>query len=353
MRHWLIPLIISSLSLISILILGSIAPELTTNQVIFSVTSGILFFLISRIRFERILKFSTLIYVSIIVLLLTSLAYGQFAGQTGRWIPILGGFNAQPSQLAVLATSLSLLSIKKSLNTFAGLTLALTMVTIPAVLILIEPDLGTTLVYLISTVSIIFLSKISWQKIISLLSLAVIGIALSWSFILKPYQKQRLTSFTNPQQDSQGASYNARQAVIAVGSGRVFGKGLGQGVQSHLKFLPERQTDFIFASLAEEFGFIGSIILILLYTTLIGTTIYAGLISRDQLKLRYCLGTATLIMSQTIVNIGMNIGLLPITGLTLPFLSYGGSSFLSLILMLSLVQSIINYSEPKALLHLT
>ena len=353
MKRWLLTIIMASLSFASVLILKSVAPELAAAQAIFFIVSFILFFFVSQLKFEQTLKFAWPMYTLVIFLLIVSYFFGVFTGKTGRWIPILGVFNAQPSQLAIPATIFALLKLKGSFNKGRGLLKALIIIAIPAILILIEPDLGTTLVYLISTSSIIFLSEISWKKITTLFGISLIGIILSWLFVLKPYQKQRITSFIDADQDVQGSSYNARQALIAAGSGQFIGRGLGQGVQSHLRFLPERQTDFIFSSLAEEFGFVGSIIVLSLYLVLITSILSIAFHTSSQAEFRYCFAIAIMTIIQSGVNISMNIGLLPITGLTLPLLSYGGSSILSLSFMYAVVQSIANQKKPKAILHLS
>lgn len=346
------PLILIILSLISVLILKSIAPDLVVFQVLFFSLGLIIFFTVSRFEFDQIQNLAWPFYGLINLLLIIALIYGQLTDHTGRWIPILGRFNAQPSQLAIPATALVLLSLQESFNSLRGLIKALFIILIPAVLILVEPDLGTTAVYTMSVGSIIFVSRISSQKIVSLLSLVVISSILAWLLILQPYQKQRITSFVNPSQDTRGANYNARQALIAVGSGQLFGQGLGQGIQSHLRFLPEHQTDFIFAALAEEFGFIGSIIVVGLYLVLIGSIFKLAFAVKSQEAFSFCVCIAVATSVQAGVNIGMNIGLLPITGLTLPFLSYGGSSILSLSLTYGIVQSIVSRIQPQAHLHL-
>lgn len=353
MKRWLLPAVMISLALISVLTLKSVAPELATQQTIYFIISFIIFFFVSKIEFEQLARLAWPMYVLVNFLLIVSYLFGTFTNKTGRWIPIFGIFNAQPSQLAIPATIFALLIIKQSFNNLIGLLKALLIIGLPAILILIEPDLGTTLVYLISTGSIIILSDISWKKVIALVGISVIGITFSWLFIFKPYQKQRITSFINSTQDLQGSSYNARQALIAAGSGRLLGKGLGQGVQSHLRFLPERQTDFIFASLAEEFGFVGGMIVISLYVALISFIVTTGLKTSSLIALRYCMAIATMTAIQAGINISMNIGILPITGLTLPLLSYGGSSILSLSLMFGVVQSIANQTQPRTVLHLS
>ena len=222
---------------------------------------------------------------------------------------------------------------------------------VPAVLILVEPDLGTTIVYLLSIFVILFLEKTKKTHMALLVAAGMITITIAWFFVLEPYQKSRITSFISPT-DSQGSGYNARQSLIAVGSGQTLGRGLGQGVQSHLRFLPERQTDFIFASFAEEFGFFGSSIVILLYTALIATTLTIGRNANSRAEQLFCYVTATMTLFQTGVNIGMNTGLMPITGITLPFFSYGGSSIITLLTMHGIVQSVHNTQKQKVTLHL-
>ena len=353
MKRWPLPALLLFLALISLLTLKSVAPELATQQTLFFMIGFGIFWVISKIRFKQLQNLAWPIYITVNVLLVISYFYGFFSGKTGRWIPILGEYNLQPSQLAIPAIVLALNSIRGSLDKFITLAKSLAIIALPAVLILIEPDLGTTLVYLFSVGIIIFLSDISWKKIMTLLSIVFIGIIFSWFFVLKPYQKQRITSFVDSTQDIQGSNYNARQALIAAGSGQLIGRGLGQGIQSHLKFLPERQTDFIFASLAEEFGLVGSLTVVLTYVLLIKIIIQTGLKSSTSAEYYFCISIAVMMALQVGINVGMNIGLVPITGLTLPLLSYGGSSLLSLMIMFAVVQSILNSIKPKKSLHLS
>ncbi len=353
MRRWLLPTLLLFLSLVSLLTLRSVTPELAAQQALFFVLGFGIFFIISKFKFRQIQQLAWPLYIILNILLVISYLYGFFSGKTGRWIPLLGEYNLQPSQIAIPITALALSSIKGSMNQLKTLLTTLAILLVPAILILIEPDLGTTLVYLVSCGVIILLSDISLKKIITLISLALIGIILSWFFVLKPYQKQRITSFINPTQDTQGSSYNARQALIAAGSGQLIGRGLGQGIQSHLKFLPERQTDFIFASLAEEFGFVGSTLVVINYILLIHLVIRTALKTKTKAEFYFCISITVMIAFQTLVNIGMNIGIMPITGLTLPLLSYGGSSLLSLMAMFAVVQSILLNTKPKKTLHIS
>ncbi len=353
MKYWLIPSTILILSLLSILTLMSIAPALAPKQLIFFMVGFVIFFLVSKVPFEKIEKLGPVFYIATIILLVAVLVLAPITRGTSRWIDVSGLFAIQPSQLAIPATSLFLISVFKnrSLTKLKNLFLFILLTAIPGFLILIEPDLGTTLVYLVSIVTIVFLSKTKIQHIAPLILLGIMGIIFSWNFVLQPYQKLRVTSFISPS-DTQGAGYNAQQSLIAVGSGKLTGKGLGQGIQSHLRFLPERQTDFVFASFAEEFGFIGSVLLISLYFALVISMISTAQKSHKKSEKQFCYVSIIMTTIQIGVNIGMNIGILPITGITLPFMSYGGSSILSLITMFGIIQSIRINQKQKATLHL-
>jgi rod shape determining protein RodA len=354
MKQWIIPGVMGVFGLISVATLKSVAPSLAAQQAVFFVLGLGVFYITSKFNYKHWLSLAWFFYGAVCALLIASMIAGIILGETGRWIPIFGLFNLQPSQLAIPAVAIlaSQLIQKYSMDDWTQLFKLFALVGFPGILILIEPDLGTTIVYLVSVGTVVFMSDISWKKISTMVSGAVLISIFAWFFVLQPYQKQRITSFVNPEHDVSGASYNARQALIAAGSGQLFGRGLGQGVQSHLRFLPERQTDFIFASLAEEFGFIGSLFVLTLYAILTSFIIRTGLTTTYRPASAFCTAVAVMTLIQTTVNIGMNIGIMPITGITLPFLSYGGSSILSLSLMYGIVQSIALASPPKQALHL-
>jgi len=346
----LIPAVLLSFALISLITLKSIAPELASTQLIFWIIGLISFFIISRMRFSFIKKNNLLAYGGLIFLLIVTLINSTITRGTARWIKFGDFFTIQPSQLAIPITGLTLaiFASKNKLNNVKNISQFIGILLLPAVLILVEPDLGTTIHFGISIGIILFLSEINLKYIWSLIGITVVTAIFAWILVLKPYQKARITSFISSQ-DNQAASsnYNAFQSQIAVGSGQIFGKGLGQGSQSHLRFLPERQTDFIFASYSEEWGFIGSIILLCLYFILNIFLVYRAMQSSDKFEYYYLTLTMTAITFQIFVNVGMNVGLLPITGVTLPFISYGGSSLISLCLMLGLSQNIILRQKKK------
>ncbi|MBP7740790.1 rod shape-determining protein RodA [Candidatus Woesebacteria bacterium] len=354
MKNWLIPLSIFLLFLLSILTLMSIAPALAPKQLIFFIVGFAIFFLVSKIQFNRILKLGTLMYLLNIAFLIVVLVLAPITRGSARWIDVGGLFSIQPSQLAIPTSALFLINYfsKKSLTKFKNLINFIFLALIPGILILIEPDLGTTLVFITSVSIIIFLSETKLKHTIPLVVISLLIATFSWFFVLHQYQKDRVISFISPS-DTQGTSYNAIQSIIAVGSGNLSGKGIGQGIQSHLRFLPERQTDFIFASFAEEFGFIGSLVLIFLYLTLILTTISTANKSNEQTEKLFCNVIVVMTTMQIGVNIGMNIGILPITGITLPFMSYGGSSIISLMLMFGVIQTIRLNQKQKSTLHIS
>lgn len=356
MRAWFLPGTMLVLSLLSVLLLKSVAPSLAATQFIFFCLGFALFFFVSKLPFSLLLQWRWVAYVALIILLLIPLALGTTTRGIAGWIDIGGIFSIQPSQLAIPVITLVLAHLLTTQSPTKLKTLISFMViaAIPGVLILIEPDLGTTVIYALALMSLLFLSPVPMKYLLTIAGLGVIAAVIGWAVVLKPYQKQRITSFIAPTSSAnKDASYNARQALIAVGSGEVMGRGLGQGIQSHLRFLPERQTDFIFASLAEELGFIGSFLVICLYFGMAFFCLRLAWRSENQAERYFCIAATATLLFQSTVNIGMNMGMMPITGITLPLLSYGGSSILSTCILLGIVQGFTYRQPPKSHLHLT
>lgn len=332
----------SSLALVSLAILHSIAPGLVFRQFIFFCLGLALMLVISRVPFSVWIKLSPALYGLINLGLLATLVVGTVTKGSTRWIAIGSSIHIQPSQLIVPIVGLFAVRFlsRHPARFWANLIKFGLVIGIPAGLIMIEPDLGTTILFLLSMAVILFMFDLPFSKISWLLGMVVAGSILGWVMILKPYQKQRITSFLQPTADQSGAGYNAHQAVIAVGSGQIFGRGIGQGSQSHLRFLPERQTDFVFASLAEELGFVGSIIVLSIYVGLFITLFLVTESTTNQAAQAFGMAVIVHLILQTVINIGMNAGLFPITGITLPLLSYGGSSIVSIAISLGLIMSI-------------
>lgn len=212
-------------------------------------------------------------------------------------------------------------------------------------MVLLQPDFGSAIVIFMIWFGMVMVSGISKKHLITVVCAGLISGILLWMFAFHDYQKQRIISFIYPLADIQGAGYNAYQSTIAVGSGELLGKGIGYGTQSKLRFLPEFQTDFIFAAFAEEWGFVGSTILLILFASLIGRILYNSSRGSTNFETLFGLGVAILFMTHLVVNIGMNVGLLPVTGITVPFMSYGGSHLLVEFATLGIISSMAHHGR--------
>lgn len=290
-------------------------------------------------------------YLIALILLVIVDLFGHVAGGAMRWIN-LGFFQLQPSEVAKIALIISQASFFS--NRVGNLRAkdfvwSLILFSIPFILILKEPDLGTAIVVVFIFFVMLFYSRLSKRQfIILILSLLVLSSAFVLSVfnikpygqLLKPYQRSRVEVFLNPNLDPYGQGYNIRQAQITLGSGGLLGHGLGQGSQSQLKFLPKPHTDFIFAGIAEAIGFVGSVLVIIIYGYMIVRIISIAGTAKDNFGMLVSVGVASMFLFQATVNIGMNLGLLPVTGIPLPFLSNGGTSLIVSFFSLGIVQSI-------------
>lgn len=340
------PIVLSSFLLLSIglLVIYSSSSELAVQQLSFIVIGTVLYFIISRMDYRILNNFSPVFYFTIFTLLLAVFVLGEQTRGSVRWIP-LGGLNLQPSEFAKPALILILarfwsLNQPEWKNIFKSLVWVLPF----ALLIFKQPDLGSALTIMAIWFGMLLAAHVSIKKVLVLTFLLALIIPVGW-FTLQDYQKQRVLSFLMPESDPLGRGYNLIQSTIAVGSGELLGRGLGQGTQSRLQFLPEFRTDFIFASIAEEMGFVGSIIIISLYLLLITYSIKVSGNARDLYGYLLVFGVVSMLFFQTIVNIGMNIGILPITGITLPLLSYGGSSMVTTLICLAFISSVSKYKR--------
>lgn len=218
-------------------------------------------------------------------------------------------------------------------------------VVFPVALVILQPDLGSAIILLAIWVAVVIFSGIKLRHLfMTVLVLAAI-LGVFWIGVLEPYQKSRIVAYFDPYRDPLGAGYNAIQAVIAVGSGKIWGKGIGYGTQSQLNFLPEAETDFIFAALAEEAGLLGGIILFAIFSFFIHRVLKIGMAAKDNFSKLYVLGFSALVSMQFIIHVGINLALLPVTGITLPFVSYGGSSLVTLMAGVGILESIRRHSR--------
>jgi rod shape determining protein RodA len=290
------------------------------------------------------------VYAIQLGLLVLTLAIGDGVGGSARWISF-GPFTFQFSELAkilmmvVLAAYLASRHDRlDSLRTILG---ACVLVGPPWVLVMLQPDLGTSLVFAAILAGMLWMSGASIKWLAILAAGVIAAIPIAWTYVLQDYQKQRLTSFLNPSPDITGAGYQLHQSQIAVGSGGLFGRGLTNGTQAQGDFLPVQTTDFVFSVLAEELGFIGAMVLFGLFVLLLWRVMVAAWRSRDPFGSMFAAGLASMILFQLVVNVGMVMGIMPITGIPLPFVTHGGASLVSMAVGLGILQSI-NIRQTRA-----
>lgn len=312
------------------------------KQAIFSLLGlGSVFFLAST-DYRSLQRYSTTLYFGTASVLVLVLLFGTTVNGTAGWLSF-GIFQVQPVEVAKVTLIIflaSFISKKKSeLGEWARVIASLVLTAVLIFLVLRQPDLGSALVLAAIWVGMILASGLRFKHLIVLGLFGATLVFGSW-FALADYQKARIDTFLHPESDPQGTGYNVLQAMVAVGSGGVSGKGLGYGSQSQLSFLPEKHTDFIFAVVAEELGLVGALFVIGLYGVLLYRIRRIGSLATDNFGYLLSLGIMIMIFVQVMVNIGMNIGLLPVTGIPAPLLSYGGSSFLSVCFSLGLLLSI-------------
>ncbi len=328
------------LLIISLTVIFSVNSGLFWNQLIFVFLSLAVYLFCANINYKILKHYSKPIYITSLVVLLLLLFVGIESRGAVRWFEFFG-FRIQFSEFMKPFLAISLSSFlsegkSRSLGTFLKVLVFLLPV---ALLIFLQPDLGNALIYGFVVILTLLAYGFPFRYFISGI-VFVAGISpIAWRF-LHDYQKQRLLTFINPSSDPLGTSYNAIQSVIAVGSGMFFGQGLGQGTQSALRFLPERHTDFIFATAAEELGFVGAIVIVATFIVLFYKIFYIFINSQDSFAKVFSLTAFFIILVQFFINIGMNIGALPIVGVTLPFVSYGGSSLLSNFILLGFISAI-------------
>ncbi|MGD8744069.1 MAG: FtsW/RodA/SpoVE family cell cycle protein [Candidatus Woesebacteria bacterium] len=312
----------------SVFILNSIAPDLFPQYYLFIFLGVAALFFFLKVDFELLKGLSLHFYILSVVLLLITLAIGQITRGTIRWIP-LGGLTLQPSEIIrpfLLLFFASYLAEKKLTGKrFINL---IVMVLVPTLLIFVQPSLGVAIITFVGFLGVLISSDLKRKNYVLVAASLLIVLPIVW-MKLADYQKQRIVTFVNPYADPQGAGYNSIQSMIAVGSGRLSGRGLGKGVQTQLRFLPEKHSDFIFASIAEELGFAGASIILVAVFAILFRLVEIMKSCRDKVKIAFLSGLVVVFLAESVIHIGMNLGLLPITGIPLPFVSAGGSSFLA------------------------
>lgn len=326
------------------------------RQLLWLGLSFVVFFGLSLVDFRFLRRSEVLIslYVGAVLVLVGLLFFGETVNGARSWFD-LGPVSIQPSDpvklvlILVLAKYFSRRHIE--IANFRHILVSGGYAFVFFGLIFLQPDFGTAVVIFAIWLGMVLVSGISKKHLLAVIMLAAVSVLGAWFFAFDEFQKERLASFLEPASSETTSGYNARQAAIAVGAGGLFGQGVGYGTQSRLAFLPEHQSDFIFASFAEEWGFVGVVILFALFGLVFWRIIWNAASGETNFEVFYGLGVAVFLMSHFILHVGINIGLLPVTGTTIPFLSYGGSHLLTEYAALGILMSMRGYARSTAALE--
>jgi rod shape determining protein RodA len=345
---WALLLITLAISAVGILQIYSAAHDTPWRdawwkQCVWVILGVIIFWIFSQIDYHTLLGHSYWMYGVAVLALIAVFVIGTVAGGARRWIPLAGGFKLQVSEFVkivlVLMVARFLTELKKDDLEWKDLLKIGALVGVPMLLVIKQPDLGTSLTYAPILAAGVLLSGLRWQYIVVILLVLAIALPLGW-FVLHDYQRARLTTFVDPSADPHGSGYQVIQSMIAVGAGGMWGTGVTQGTQTQLQFLPVSHTDFIFSSFAEEHGFVGVVVVLGLYFLLVMQIVQNGQTSPDRAGMYICMGIAAMMLFHVLVNVGMVVGRMPVTGIPLPLMSAGGSNTLSIFMMLGLVNNV-------------
>lgn len=318
--------------------------DLYVQQVYWLVAGGILGALAAAIDYRHIERYGYAIYGFGVVLLLLVFILGKDIRGSSRWIQI-GSFSLQPSEFMKLFLIVALAKYlhndpKTEGRKLRDLLVPATISALPVILVLRQPDLGTALILLLIFASIAAMMRIQWRSLAWLFGVLGVSGPLVWSYLLKPYQKQRIVSFLSPEENILGANWHAHHARVAIGSGRLLGEGFMRGTQNQFLFLPDQYTDFPFPVFAEDWGFVGCLVLVGLYAFLVLWGIRIAQSSRDRFGAVLAMGVSALLFWHVFFNLGMVTGMLPVVGVTLPLFSYGGSSVMTVMIGLGLLMNV-------------
>jgi rod shape determining protein RodA len=313
------------------------------RQAIFTIISLFFFFLVALIDYRVWKNYANIFYVLSLFLLLLIFIVGKATNGAVSWFR-LGFFNFQPVEFVKISLILLLAKyfsqIETKTLTWKNIIISFIYAFIPIFLVVLQPDMGSAMVLLSIWAGLLFLAGLKLRQATVLIFAGLLAVGLTWTMVLHSYQKQRIISFLNPARDALGSGYNVIQAMVAIGSGGLGGKGIGNGSQSQLNFIPEKHTDFIFATIAEESGLIGVFLIILFFLIIFFRMKVVTETARDRFGKLLVSGVLIMIFFQVVVNMGMNLGVLPVAGLSLPFLSYGGSFLITIMVLMGMIQNV-------------
>ncbi|MFN3322361.1 MAG: rod shape-determining protein RodA [Bryobacteraceae bacterium] len=314
------------------------------KQILFVSAGLVAMWVVTQIDYHTLMGQVPILYGLSIVTLIGTFLVGTTVFGSRRWIPLFGGFRFQTSEFVklviILLVARYIAEQKSERLELRDLLRLGGLVGLPMLLVMKQPDLGTSLTYLPILAIGVFLSGMRWQYWVAIGLIALLVLPLGWHFFLKDYQKARLVTFLDPGQDPRGSGYQVIQSKIAVGSGGMWGKGVTRGSQTQLRFLPVPHTDFIFSAFGEEHGFVGVVVVLGLYFLLLMQIVQNAQQAPDRAGMVICMGVAALMLFHVFVNVGMVVGRMPVTGIPLPLMSSGGSSTLSMFMMLGLVNNV-------------
>jgi rod shape determining protein RodA len=318
--------------------------EIYIQQVYWLVSGGILAMLVTSVDYRHYERFGYALYTFGVILLILVFVLGKDIRGSSRWIYI-GSFSLQPSEFMKLFLVIAVAKYlhddpKAEGRTLRDLAVPALLAGVPMTLVLLQPDLGTALILLLIFVTICALTRVAWRSLASLGVAVAIGSPLLWSYVLKDYQKSRITAFLNPDANILGSGWHAHHARVAIGNGGLFGQGFMRGSQNQFHFLPDQYSDFPFAVFAEDWGFVGCLFLVAVYAFLVMWSIRVAATAKDRFGAVIAIGVGSLIFWHAFFNLGMVTGILPVVGVTLPLFSYGGSSVMTVLMGIGLLMNV-------------
>ncbi len=345
---WTLVLTVGLLALVGVVNLRSASlggeSSAYVAQIVWLVLGGVFAALLAAIDYRHFERFAEVFYLGCIAMLVLVLVLSREVNGSARWLGVWE-FGIQPSEITKIAVILSVSKFFAGTRRPEGyslkdLTSPLALVGVPAFLIMLEPDLGSAVVVLLIFGTLLFFERIRRKAWVVMLSVTAVSVPMMWFFGMHDYQRERVLSFLDPERSKFGSGWHARQSIIAVGSGGFTGKGYMRSTQTWGRFLPETRTDFVLATYAEEHGFLGVLFLMGLYFFLIAWALHIASTSKDRFGALISVGVTALVFWQVLANVGMVLGIMPVVGVTLPLMSYGGSSVLTIMLGIGLLLSV-------------
>jgi rod shape determining protein RodA len=318
--------------------------DIYVSQIYWIVVGTLLAILVASFDYRSLERLAMVAYFGGLVALGLVFVVSRSIRGAARWIAI-GSFNFQPSEFMKIVLILVLArhlhnDPKVEPRTLLDLAKPALLVGVPVAFVMAQPDLGTSLIYLLTAGSMIAMTRIRKRSILTLFAMIATSIPLAWNFLLLPYQKERITSFLNPEHDSTGAGWHAFQSQTAIGNGQLFGEGFMQGTQNQFRLLPDQYSDFPFAVFCEDWGFMGAVVLLGLYCFACIWAVHVASQAKDRFGAAIAVGVGANLFWHVVLNVGMAVGLLPVVGVTLPLFSYGGSSIVTMMVGLGLLMSV-------------